>query len=71
MADVNAKQQSKATPQVPQENRGSQSTGAGTGERRAGDGSEFPLLFSISPRDFPASGPFERLWWVSAPRTTR
>jgi hypothetical protein len=69
MADVNTKQQSKATPQVSQENRGSQSTVAGTVARRRRDVSEFPLLFSISPRDFQASGPFERLWWVSAPRT--
>jgi hypothetical protein len=22
------------------------------------------LLFSISPRDFSASDPFERIWWV-------
>jgi hypothetical protein len=69
MAEVNAKQQSKATPQVSRENRGSQSTVAGTGAPRQRDGSEFLLLFSVSPRDFPASGQFERLWWVSAPRT--
>jgi hypothetical protein len=69
MADMNAKQQSKATPQVSQENRGSQSTVAGTGALRRRDGTEFPLLFSVSPRDFSASVPFERLWWVSTPRT--
>jgi hypothetical protein len=69
MADVNTKQQGKDRPQFSQENRGSQSTVAGPVAPRQRDGSEFPLLFPISPRDFPASGPFERLWWVSAPRT--
>jgi hypothetical protein len=69
MADMNTEQQSKATPQGNQENRGAQSTITRTVARRQRDGSEFPLLFSISPRDFPSSGPLERLWWVSAPRT--
>jgi hypothetical protein len=69
MADVNTKQQSKAAPQGNQENSGSQSTVTRTVAPRQRDGSEFHLLFSISPRDFPASGPFERLWWVSSPRT--
>jgi hypothetical protein len=69
MADMNTKQQSKATPQGSQENRESQSTVTRMVARRQRDGSEFHLLFSISPSDLPASGPFERLWWVSAPRT--
>jgi hypothetical protein len=69
MADVNVKQQSKATPQVSQENRGSQSTVAGIGAPRQREGSEFPLLFSVSPHDFPASVPVERFWWISTPRT--
>jgi len=69
MARMNAKQKNKVTPQGSRENRESQSTAMRTGARRQRDGSEFPLLFSISPHDFPASGSFEKLWWVSAPRT--
>lgn len=68
MANVNAKRKSRARPQGSRRDRGSQSTVIRTGERRQRDGSEVPLLFSISPRDFSASDPFERIWWVSAPR---
>jgi hypothetical protein len=71
MADMKTKQQSKATPQDYQENRGAQSTVTRRVARRQRDGSEFPLLFSISARDIPASGQFQRLWWVSAPRTAQ
>jgi hypothetical protein len=71
MTDMKAKQQSKTIPQDSRERCGSQSTVTQTGEKKQRNGSEFPLLFSVSPRDFPTGGSFERLWWVSIPRAAR
>lgn len=69
MADMNTKEQSKATSQDSRLNRGTQPTAMRTDGRGRSGGSSFPLLFSLNPHDFHNAGKFEKCWWISAPRT--